>query len=359
MGVIGRSRAAAAGLLFLVATLIGLLNAGIVLTSELAEHERVLPARPLVVELTGAYAAAVLVPAIVLLALRFPLTRETWWRRLPLHVLGSIVFGIAHTLLMWGSRTVAFELLGWGRFDYGRMTYRFLMEYQKQAVVYALVLLGVAFVGWQRSVHQRELRTVELERQLTLAKLTALRMQLDPHFLFNTLNMITSHVRESPRTAEAMLGHLADFLRLTLKGSGEPQVPLGRELELLDAYLAIMRARFEERLSVEVRIPEEAHAVLVPQLLLQPIVENAIRHGAADPGTPAVVRVLGERAEGRLRLVVEDEGPGMDASAGLGVGLSNTAERLLTLYGKEQSFALHNRTGGGLSVVIEIPWRSR
>jgi two-component system LytT family sensor kinase len=349
------------GLLSLLATLLGLLNFSVALNTWRAEGVSRSAKYPLLWELTGIYSFLILLPPLLALIRRFPLERGLWRRHLPVHVLAFVPFSIGHTLLMWGSRIALYRLLGWGRYDYGDMRYRFPMEAGKVLIGYLAVHAVVALIGLAGREQDRALQAARLERELFEARLTALKMQLNPHFLFNTLNMISSQVREEPARAEAMIAHLADFLRLTLRHSQAQQVPLATELEFLDAYLEIMKARFEERLLVELQIDPDAGDALVPQLLLQPLVENAITHAMGDHRQPARLRISAAKSGARLRLVVEDNGPGVaDAGRpllGRGVGLTNTAERLRHLYGEDHALTLATPEAGGLRLEISLPYR--
>ncbi len=349
------------GLLFLLATLLGLLDFSVALNSWRAEGIARSAKYPLLWELTGAYAFFAFLPLLLVVARRFPLASARWRRRLAVHVLAFLPFSIGHTLLMWGSRTLLYRLLDWGRYDYGDMRYRFPMEAGKAFLGYLAVQAIVALVAFARREQDRALRAERLERELYEARLAALKMQLNPHFLFNTLNLIASEVREAPARAEAMIAQLADFLRLTLRHSRTQQVPLGTELQFMDAYLAIMKARFEERLLVDRRVDPSTTDALVPQLLLQPLVENAITHAMGDHRKPARLRIEAVREGGRLLLAVEDNGPGVADDGrpllGRGVGLTNTAERLRQLYGDEQSLALATPPAGGLRLEIRLPFR--
>lgn len=343
-------------------TLVGLLNFAIVVTSKLSERGSIKWRYPFVWEMTGAYTVLLLLPALLWFMPRFPIERSRFFRRLGQHLLFMVAFGIAHTLLMWGSREALYALLGWGWYDYGDMRYRFFMEGQKQAVVYWLVYSVVAVTAALRRSRERELLASRLEKELTEARLQALKMQLNPHFLFNTLNMISSYVHADPNVADAMLGHLSDFLRLTLRLSGVQEVPLGKELEFLHAYLAITKARFEDRLTVEVDVPGEAREALVPHLVLQPLVENAVTHTTAGPSGRGHIRVAAAREGDRVRLVVEDDGPGLNGDVETamkgGIGLTNTVERLRNLYGAEHRFELSSPRGGGFKVTLEVPYRT-
>ncbi len=205
------------------------------------------------------------------------------------------------------------------------------------------------------------MRTAQLETRLAQAQLQALRLQLQPHFLFNTLNTISSVLYEDPRVADEMIARLSDLLRATLRETGRQEVTLEEELRFLDLYVEIMRARFDDRLVVSLDVDPATRDALVPQLLLQPLVENAIRHGAGVNATAAVDVRARREGEG-LRLQVRDRGPGIAEAQseviGRGVGLSNTAERLERLYGAAHAFALHNADGGGLAVDVTIPYRT-
>ncbi|HYU16820.1 MAG TPA: histidine kinase [Candidatus Acidoferrum sp.] len=350
-----------AGIVLLV-NLLGLLNFSIASTTWLAEHDRMPLKYPLLWEMTGAYSFLAVLSVMLAVFRRFPLERGHLARRMPLYAGVFVVLTVVHTLLMWGSRIVLHGLLGWGPYDYGDMRYRFLMEGQKLFLGFLGVYFLVAFLAASRRGRERALAAVRLERQLTEARLQALKMQLNPHFLFNALNMIASHVYDDPRTAEVMIGHLSDFLRLTLKSADAQEVPLESELAFLQAYLAIMKARFEERLEVAMDVPPEARSGLVPHLILQPLVENAVAHCMDDPGRPGRIRVSAAREGDRLRVRIEDNGPGspggLEEALGRGVGLSNTASRLRHLYGDGHRLAMTNLDAGGLRVELELPFRT-
>jgi signal transduction histidine kinase len=201
----------------------------------------------------------------------------------------------------------------------------------------------------------------ELGRRLMEARLVSLKLQLHPHFLFNTLNTITALISTDPQGAERMVTGLSELLRLSLRNAGEQEVPLARELELLAHYVDIQQIRFADRLSVRVDVEPEARQALVPNLILQPLVENAIRHGIAPRATRGRIEVRAARRDGVLALEVRDDGVGLRPAAGLrrgeGIGLSNTEARLRHLYGDRHRFELRSGEGGGFTVAIEIPFR--
>jgi len=188
-------------------------------------------------------------------------------------------------------------------------------------------------------------------------------MQLHPHFLFNTLNAIAGLVRDrKDKAAVQMIAGLSDLLRHTLENSGKQEVPLREELDFLELYLDIQQMRFSDRLTVRMEVAPETLNARVPNLILQPLVENAIRHGVAARVSAGEVYISARRENGALELKVADDGPGLKRGwriedAG-GIGLSNTRERLAQLYGKEHRFEVRNREGGGVEAALLIPWRS-
>jgi two-component system, LytTR family, sensor kinase len=202
-------------------------------------------------------------------------------------------------------------------------------------------------------------RTVRLETQLVQARLDALVGQLQPHFLFNTLHTISAFVLEDPKQANRMIARLSELLRQSFNRERGPLVTLEEELELLDHYVAIQEARFGDRLRVTFRVDPRAASAVVPTLLLQPLVENAIRHGVVPNGKVAEISIAAVREGERLHLEVRDNGPGLNGSAsGGGLGLANTRARLQELYGPSHRFELTNAPppGGGALAVIDIPY---
>jgi hypothetical protein len=232
-----------------------------------------------------------------------------------------------------------------------------------------LLLLAVAGIvatyatHWQERLLRSYMRAArerqELEGRLAQAQLQTLKLQLQPHFLFNTLNTITALIHTDRFAAERMVSGLSELLRLTLHNAGEHEVPLERELEVLEHYIGILRVRFQDRLTVSFHIDEETRCALVPNLILQPLVENAIRHGVAPSARPARIDVRAWRVGDGLELRVEDDGVGARAPTGprSGVGLDNTRSRLETLYGARHRFAAGGGAEGGFTVAIRVPFR--
>ena len=230
---------------------------------------------------------------------------------------------------------------------------------QTNLITYTIVVAIGQALDYQRRLRERERRESQLEASLATARLEALRMQLQPHFLFNTLHAISALMHRDVEAADRMMARLSDLLRLTIDGDREAEVPLQREIEFLEGYVEIQQARFGERLRVTLEVAPETLDARVPHLFLQPLVENAIRHGLSDRAAGGTVAVTSCRAGERLRVTVRDDGVGLPA-AGLreGLGLANTRARLEALYAAAQRFEIASAPGGGTVVTVEVPWRS-
>jgi two-component sensor histidine kinase len=232
---------------------------------------------------------------------------------------------------------------------------------QSTIPIYWVIVCVTWVIRYYQQLRERERRTLELETRLTKANLQTLKAQLQPHFLFNTLNAIASLVRNKPEAAEDMLGSLSDFLRMNLDTAHQHEVPLRREMEFLDLYLLIQQTRFGERLRVRMEIDPAALVVAVPTLILQPLAENSVRHGIEPRETGGTVMIRAVRHGDSLRLEVSDDGEGLQtghlAALRDGIGLSNTKARLLELYGDQHRFHLTPNPERGLTVTVELPWR--
>jgi LytS/YehU family sensor histidine kinase len=212
-----------------------------------------------------------------------------------------------------------------------------------------------------RISQERERRAAELEARLTSAKLQALRMQINPHFLFNTLNSIATLVYVNPRAADEMLGDLSELLRRSLDSMEEQEIPLAQELEFIGAYLSIEQKRFGDRLRLEQSVPDELIKALVPALILQPLVENAIRHGIEPRRGPGIISIEAKQEDKHLHLIVRDDGRGLpdagsDSSGRRGIGLANIQARLEGLYGQDQGFSFGRAEPQGCRVEIRLPF---
>ena len=231
------------------------------------------------------------------------------------------------------------------------MRVRYFMELPTQLIAIATMVTLISYSEHRRRFHM-------LERQLTQAQLETLQMQLQPHFLFNSLNAISSVVYEDPRIADQMIANLSDFLRRVLRADKALEVPLHEELELLNLYLRVMRARFEEKLDCHVNACAGLDTALVPQLILQPLVENALRY-AANPATGQISVSVDVRRDGdRLHMEIRDRGPGAPKATqnGAGVGLKNLAARLERLYGNAWQLSVEHNSGQGTNVLVDLPY---
>ena len=310
-------------------------------------------------ESTGAYTAAILFVAVVAFVWRYPLDRREWRARIPVHLVALVAYSVVHTTLMFLTRTAIFRVIGMGSYDYGYMPARYVMEFGQDTISYASFVAVITLYRYYRVARQREVRTAQLERGLAQAELRNLRLQLQPHFLFNALNTISSTMYDDPRSADRLIGQLSQLLRLSLRTSHAQEVPLREELEVLSCYLGLMTARFGSRLRVNIAAMPGVHEALVPSLLLQPLVENAIRHGNSSHATGGTIEVHVERVGEALHLSVTDDGPGAPADIDIfaeGIGLSATRDRLRLLYGNGHQFSAGNR-GPGFAVDIALPYR--
>jgi two-component system, LytTR family, sensor kinase len=342
-------------------TIIGLLSFGYKYFDDLARERAGTFLPRFAEEMTGAYAAALLFPFILKFARRFRLGKRNWVGRLPAHLVAMIVFSVAHTTMNALFRHAISQAVGAGPYDYGVMTVRYLMEFFNDAVNYCTIVAFIYLFDHYRLARDREVQTAQLEARLAEAQLESLRLQIQPHFLFNALNTVSSLVYENPRAADEMIARLSDLLRLSLRNSDAQEVTLREEIKFLNLYLDVMRARFEERLQVSIEAGPETSDALVPQLVLQPLVENSIRHGV-DPDSGMVkIIVRASRDNGSLLLQVSDCGPGIaqkDVAAAGGIGLSNTTRRLDQLYGAAHEFKMAGAATGGLLVEVRLPFHT-
>jgi len=315
------------------------------------------------------YICAAFTPAILWLGRRWPLDRERRWQRIALHLLFASVFSVASQSLE------APVLMALGAFPPGPQA-RSLAAAASWIVVYGFhggVIRYWAVIGVQtivrshqqarareREALQLQIRSSELGAQLTAAHLSALKMQLQPHFLFNTLGAIMVLVQQRrTQEAEEVLGRLSDLLRLSLEDVDTQEVPLWRELEFLHLYLSIERTRFQDRLRVHIRADDDVLDALVPHMVLQPIVENAVRHGLGQSEDAVTVEVRAEKGPHLLVLTVADDGPGSASPEfdGPGIGLANTRNRLNRLYGDGATLLAENRQPHGARITVTLPCR--
>jgi signal transduction histidine kinase len=307
------------------------------------------------------YLWALFTPAIIWLSQHFRFERQGLWRAVVVHLPSVVLFSLTHILAMsgvqwWFARTEGRPFAWWTEaqrsallnFDWEMMTY------------WTIVGLSHAVLYYRES-KDRALRTSQLETRLVEAQLKTLQQQLHPHFLFNTLHAISALMHRDVEAADRTLMRLSDLLRLTLENLGQQEILLQAELDFLSKYLQIEQTRFADRLVVRFDIQPESLDTLVPNLILQPLVENAIKHGVAKKSGAGHIDISARRDGDKLRMEVRDDGVGLseDALTALqkGIGVSTTRARLQHLFGADYRFEFH-RQPDGLSVVVVIPWQT-
>jgi two-component system, LytTR family, sensor kinase len=303
--------------------------------------------RALIVALGQWYLWALLTPALLALAQRVRLERPRFGRALAVHLATSVLVAVAVLVLQ----------SAFARFVTGVVRAPFSLLQVHVALLTYWAIIGASYtVAYYNSSRDRAMRAAQLEAQVAEAQLQTLRLQLQPHFLFNTLNAIGALMRENVEAADLMLTRLSDLLRATLDTSDAPQVSLRRELALLEPYLDIQQARIGSRLTLEMDVDPAALDVEVPTLMLQPLVENAIKHGVADRSGPGRVKVSGKVAGGFLEIAVTDDGPGPPPSvSSRGHGLDNVRRRLLALHGDAGVLTLDRGPAGGACAKVRLP----
>jgi two-component system LytT family sensor kinase len=312
---------------------------------------------------------AVLAPYVLAFARKFPIGRESWKRNLPLHVIAAVIFTAGHaawmilleqpqnpkdimpatlkywsTLTLWALNQDAFDTYG------------------------TLVAIAHVWMYYER-VRDREIKTSQLESQLARTQLEMLKLQLQPHFLFNTLNAISALMHQNVYAAQDMLSRLSDLLRLSLDNVAVQEVTLKSEVEFVRGYLHIEQVRFQDRLSVNINIDPETLDAMVPNMLLQPLVENSIRHGIARKSGPGSISIESQRSNGSIRITIRDNGPGFPTVTHKngngngngrpkgGLGLGNTRARLRQMYGDAHRLEVGNAPEGGAVITLEVPER--
>jgi signal transduction histidine kinase len=315
----------------------------------------------------GWFVWALLAPVVFWLCRKFPFTRRRWVGSALAFLVGGVALVFLHMLVCALGTMIPFSpvmalMPAWGF----REHLKHLVYYWSAFDLTAVGLIACAWHVWQyqRRVRERERELAGLGQQLVEAQLSALRMQLNPHFLFNTLNTISSLMLTDVRAANQVVSRLGALLREALEGGGQQEIALEREIGIALRYLEIEQVRFSDRLMVAVNVMPETFAVAVPAFLLQPLVENAVRHGTAQRVAGGRIVLRAERCGERLRIEIEDNGPGRPVQwpptggvrAGA-IGLHNTRQRLAALYGERQSLVLAANELGGITVTIILPFR--
>lgn len=312
-------------------------------------------------------AVGLLTPAVVWLARKATIRRGQLRRPAILLSIGLVVFLAVHGIVT--------ELIGFWGMGEPLVLKKFLngirsflsISIDRGILFFLMIVGGVQLFDYYQRFREREraaaaleLERAQLRASLTEARLDALRMQLQPHFLFNSLNALSTLIlRGDGQSAQTMVQLLSRFLRMTLDSTDAQLIPLETELEFLDAYLKIQKVRFGERLRVETQVEPAVRSASVPSLILQPLVENSIRHGIASLPGEALVAIRAERRGDRLRLSVEDNGVGLprEVARNEGMGLKNVRERLAQLFPEQHHVSLADRAGGGTLAAVEFPLR--
>lgn len=298
---------------------------------------------------------AALAPLVILLAVRFRIGPGAW-KWLPLHVAGAVAFAILHTTI---GALVYRVLLRSSEPLSGVVVSQLAFDLTLETMSYVALVIGTQAYLWYDDARRARETAADARRHLAEARLALVRSRLQPHFLFNTLQAISALALKGEGEAVAVaIARLSDVLRATLDEREEREIPLARELAILDSYLEIQKLRYAERLAIERRIDATALTALVPPLLLQPIVENAFHHGIARSGR-GTIRVSAFARAGWLEMSVEDDGPGpATIPPREGLGLSVTRERLRELHGARHRLTIERATGGGAQVQLAIPFRA-
>ena len=309
--------------------------------------------------LLAAYLWAALTPLVVAIARRGLPRRTRWAAPLGMLLAASIVLPVAHSTVYQLSYPVLMGFPCVIPVQLGALRQLLPLSFPTHLVTFWAIVGATWAVTYANLSRERALRASQLETRVVSARLEALKMQLHPHFLFNTLNSILPLVFRDGDAACRTVVRLADLLRLSLQNETKDLLPLRKEIELLQMYLEIQQTRFQDRLTVDLDVPRELRDALVPNLILQPLVENAIKHGiAARPGAGRVEVRVRREGERRLALVVRDDGAGPQAGrrgGGEGVGLRNTRDRLELLYGEDHAFEFRGAPGRGCEVVLSLP----
>jgi two-component system, LytTR family, sensor kinase len=306
------------------------------------------------------YMWAVLTPAVLWFARRRPIDSDTWKWTIPLHVAVSLALTVLQIFVE--------ASIGWARQEHqlsfkGALRHYYSQHIQLSLLTYWAIVGATQFYRMYDQARRRQLHAAQLEARLAESQLEVLRMQLQPHFLFNTLQAATMLIHEDPHGAEDMLLRLSQLLRVSLDELHVAEVSLGREIEFLEQYVGIQQRRFGDRLRFDIRIDQEVLTCAVPSLVLQPLVENAIRHGIGKHKGQDVVTVQCFQSKDKDRLLLEVNnrtGELEDLPKQLshrGLGLANTKARLEQLYGQQQSLELRNLLPSGVGVILSIPLR--
>jgi len=359
-----KTKSRRAALLFAGWTVVSIIFAGISYAAAIGENNKEFGfVSALRLNLVQFYVWGILAPLVFRFSRRFPIElRPLNVRNLLLYFPALISFAAIHQVI---HLAVLWSITPTWRQKYPALIdcYRayFAFGFYIDLIIALLIVIAVHALLYYQNFRASELAQASLKTQLAQAELRALKMQLHPHFLFNTLHSISSLVSEDPPKANSMIARLGDFLRLTIDNSEQQLVTLKEEAEFLRCYLDIEQVRFGDRLTVAFELEPQTLTAQVPHLILQPVVENAIRHAIAPHAAPGHINIEAKRLNSSLRVTISDNGPGIRSNANLlgkkCVGLTNVRNRLQQIYGPDFRFEFMNVRNGGLTVVMEIPFQ--
>lgn len=309
--------------------------------------------KPFIWEISSVVVIFALIPLVVRFEARFRLDGHPRWRIVMAHVAGALIFSALHVAGMLLLRKLAYAVIG-QRYGVDSLPIQAFYELQKDLLTYVVILVVIFATREFRIRRTGDLRAAELTAELDLARLKALTAQIEPHFLFNTLNAISNRMHEDVEAADRMISSLGALMRAAYDSDHQVLVPLARELEWLKDYAAMMSERFRGQLSFRLKVAPGLEAVEVPRLLLQPLVENALRHGLPDGRGTVEVEVA--KSDARLLYTISDDGIGIgDSPVKPGTGLSNVARRLELLFPGAHEFKLTARQPAGTVVTLSFP----
>jgi two-component system LytT family sensor kinase len=322
--------------------------------SEVAEGEAISLLQPIITEGTGVLGGGLMYFPIRALVHRKPLTRGRLLPRVPLYLTVLVGLSVLHTSWNWGTRLVLYPLAGFGAYDYGRMPIRYLMEFPADIVIFVFIVGAVHVARRLTIARRRELAAARLESTLAHAQLDNLRLRLQPHFLFNTLNTVSAVMFDDPGKADRILDRLGGLLRASLRHGPTDLVALADEVDTVRATLDIAAVRFGDRLRAELTIAPAALEARVPAFLLQPLVENSVRHGRLETDGEGAIRLDIARVGDRITVVLWNDGSPRQATPGTGLGLAATRERLRLTYGDRARLEAGPDTDG-FRVRLDLP----
>lgn len=309
--------------------------------------------KPIVWETTSVVVIMALLPLVVMYERRFPLEAPRRWRTTGIHLIGALGFSLVHVVGMIAARKLIYFAFYTEPYTYGSVWLTAFYELQKDIITYTTILLVAFTIRQYRRRREGEVLAAELSQNVSDARLRQLTAQIDPHFIFNALNAISNRMHEDVEAADRMLTRLADLMRAAYETDQSVFVELGREVQLLRGYLLLMTERYRGQLDMSVTVEPGLETLRVPRLLIQPIAENALKHGLVQGR--GKLRVDIQRRGDRLTCLVVDDGVGVAAPVRMGTGLSNVKHRLELLFPGQHEFQVERAEPAGTRVRLAFP----